>query len=534
MNTLELVHAEAGSELRALVIVAVLVGAGNAVVLAVADTAAHSAMVPSLRALLMFVAAMLLFVLAARFLHQRVAVIVARVVESLVSRVAGVLQRADLRTVEALDVVRLQARISDGVGVLEHAAGQLANMLSLLSIVVFGTLYIGWSSRVGLAVVGVMLVLGALFVRLRSAAIESQQDDAAQARGALLQRFEDLRAAAWSQGHAEARRAELERTAARARDLSVAANVAVAETYLLGRFHMLALVAGVVFLVPVWSGDPSSHAPLLAAVLFAYGPLEGLLAALPTLRRAFQSIETLASLESELANDDADDHDADADDAVDPWSGKFSTITLEAVELEHREGADGKPSFTVGPISLELAAGELLIITGANGSGKSTLLRLLTGLYAPTRGCVRVDGEVVGPATRRAYRELFASAHADPRLFRRLYGLEGVAPEQIEAALARLQLAGKTRLIDGELTTVALSTGELSRLAMAVALLEDRPIYAFDDWSAGQDPELRAYFRERILVELRERGKTVIVVTTDAGELASAGRVVVLERGGLR
>jgi putative pyoverdin transport system ATP-binding/permease protein len=60
-----------------------------------------------------------------------------------------------------------------------------------------------------------------------------------------------------------------------------------------------------------------------------------------------------------------------------------------------------------------------------------------------------------------------------------------------------------------------LSSGQRKRLAMIVALLEDRPIYVFDEWAADQDPLFRQKFYRTILPRLKDAGKTVIAVTHD-------------------
>ena len=84
---------------------------------------------------------------------------------------------------------------------------------------------------------------------------------------------------------------------------------------------------------------------------------------------------------------------------------------------------------------------------------------------------------------------------------------------------------------DGRFTDLNLSTGQRKRLALIVALLEDRPIYAFDEWSAEQDAHFREEFYTRILPSLKARGKTVIAVTHDERYWRLADRVIRLDLG---
>jgi putative ATP-binding cassette transporter len=61
----------------------------------------------------------------------------------------------------------------------------------------------------------------------------------------------------------------------------------------------------------------------------------------------------------------------------------------------------------------------------------------------------------------------------------------------------------------------ALSTGQRKRLALALALAEDRPIILLDEWAADQDPGTRERFYHEILPALSRAGKTIIAVTHD-------------------
>ena len=78
-----------------------------------------------------------------------------------------------------------------------------------------------------------------------------------------------------------------------------------------------------------------------------------------------------------------------------------------------------------------------------------------------------------------------------------------------------MELTDKVGFADGAFTTTSLSTGQRKRLALIVALLEDRPIYLFDEWAADQDAHFRHLFYTRLLPDLKARGKTVLAVTHD-------------------
>ncbi len=94
------------------------------------------------------------------------------------------------------------------------------------------------------------------------------------------------------------------------------------------------------------------------------------------------------------------------------------------------------------------------------------------------------------------------------------------------AAAGRLTSGSRRRL-----STVALSQGQRKRLALLTALLEDRPIYVFDEWAADQEPGFREWFYTRILSQLKARGKTVVVITHDDRYFDCADQIVRLDFG---
>jgi putative ATP-binding cassette transporter len=94
-----------------------------------------------------------------------------------------------------------------------------------------------------------------------------------------------------------------------------------------------------------------------------------------------------------------------------------------------------------------------------------------------------------------------------------------------------MQLEHKTSWHDGHFENQELSTGQKKRLALIVSLLEDKPIYVFDEWAADQDPEFRKFFYDTLLPELKSRGKTVIAATHDDRYFYACDRVLKMEMG---
>jgi putative ATP-binding cassette transporter len=201
--------------------------------------------------------------------------------------------------------------------------------------------------------------------------------------------------------------------------------------------------------------------------------------------------------------------------------------------VTHQYGGDTSDSrFVLGPVNLKFAPGEVVFVVGGNGSGKTTLAKLITGLYAPEKGGIIIDGEPITDVNRESYRQLFSVVFSDFYLFESLLGFQ--SPEGDERAreyLGRLNLDHKVKVTNGKLSTIDLSQGQRKRLALLTAYLEDRPIYLFDEWAADQDPSFKELFYLHLLPELRDKGKTVFVISHDDKYYHVGDRTIKLEYG---
>nr|WP_221320287.1 cyclic peptide export ABC transporter [Chitinivorax tropicus] len=259
------------------------------------------------------------------------------------------------------------------------------------------------------------------------------------------------------------------------------------------------------------------------ALVFVYmmTPLEALLIVLPEFNLAKVSSRHIDEISGELQA---------AEEQALPVGGQvFTSLALRQVCHRYYNEAAGD-MFAMGPINLQLNAGELVYLVGGNGSGKTTLAKLLTGLYRAESGEIILNGHAVNADQLGAYRQLFGAVFSDFHLFDTL-----LTGQDVDAAgnalLVRLQLQHKVTVKEGAFTTQALSQGQRKRLALVATYLEDRPIYVFDEWAADQDPTFKDVFYRELLPELKARGKTVLVITHDDRYFDLADRVIHLEQG---
>ncbi|HEY2978149.1 MAG TPA: cyclic peptide export ABC transporter, partial [Burkholderiaceae bacterium] len=309
-------------------------------------------------------------------------------------------------------------------------------------------------------------------------------------------------------------------------NLEATTRYAVADAWVQLLYH--ALIAGVLFAAPLaLRPTPEVLTGYVFAMLYLMTPLWSIIGTLPAVARGQAALAAIERLGVAL--------DTAAADAPPPAAGRSRqapALRLNGVSFRYDDQAAASTAFALGPITLALAAGELLFVVGGNGSGKSTFVKVLCGLYAPDAGTIEVDGAVVDGHTRAAHRELFSVVFSDFHLFRELHGIDGqrlrdVAPGHLRA----LQLDGAVSLHDGRFSTTELSQGQRKRLALLTAYLEDRPIMVFDEWAADQDPEYKRIFYTQLVPELRARGKTVVVITHDDRYFHLGDRVLKLEDG---
>jgi len=230
-------------------------------------------------------------------------------------------------------------------------------------------------------------------------------------------------------------------------------------------------------------------------------------------------------------------HDLDID-KVNPEAWKtfldFKKIELRGVTFTYANAAE---PFTLGPVDLVVNKGELLYVIGGNGSGKTTLIKLLAGLYEPTGGEIYVDGQQITHELGQTYRDLFHVIFSDFYLFShvKFENFEALKRSECDQLIKLFELEGKAGINHlGGMHSVNLSQGQRKRLALIVALLEDRPIYILDEWAADQDPHFKKIFYHKILPELKAKGKTLIVISHDDRYYDGGDRQVSLTEGKIR
>ncbi len=187
------------------------------------------------------------------------------------------------------------------------------------------------------------------------------------------------------------------------------------------------------------------------------------------------------------------------------------------VEVEHLTRSFGD-IVAVDDVSFTVADGATAALLGGNGAGKTTTLSILLGLLLPTSGRVRVFGEDI---TRHRHRVLprmnFSSPYVDlPKrlsvrenliVFGHLYGLDRL-DERIAALADDLDLGGFLDRPHG-----SLSSGQITRVALAKALLNEPRLLVLDEPTVSLDPDTGDWVRT-YLEAYRDRTRATILLAS--------------------
>lgn len=205
--------------------------------------------------------------------------------------------------------------------------------------------------------------------------------------------------------------------------------------------------------------------------------------------------------------------------------------TKRLIRLKDFEFSYSENGFKLGPINLEVNENEIVIIKGGNGSGKTTLFNSLAGLLTSKKGELLFQDDQVSEDNLRSYRNLIAASFTDSPVFENLEYISNSKLEKVRSILEDFELDQKTVFERDEIQDAHLSFGQRGRLTLMRLILEDKPIYMLDEWAANQDIHFKDKFYEKIIPELKSKGKTIILISHDDRYYKIADRVITLRNG---
>jgi osmoprotectant transport system ATP-binding protein len=219
-------------------------------------------------------------------------------------------------------------------------------------------------------------------------------------------------------------------------------------------------------------------------------------------------------------------------------TGTAAPIRLDGVGKRYPDGTDA-----VGSLTLDIPAGELVVLIGPSGCGKSTVLRMINRLIEPTSGHILLDGADVhagSPVDLRRrigyviqntglfpHQTIRANVATVPRLL-------GWPRKRVEARVNELlDLVGLDPDRYARRYPSELSGGQRQRVGVARALAADPVVLLMDEPFSAVDPIVRIRLQDEFLRLQETVRKTIVLVTHDIDEAVRMGdRIAVLSQGG--
>ncbi|MCH8566690.1 MAG: cyclic peptide export ABC transporter [Balneolales bacterium] len=535
MNFLELVKVESEKVTNKILIYAGISGVANASILAIINGAAGSVEYGDLNTqyLILFVIALSLNIYTQRYLFDFSSDIIERIVHKIRIRLTEKIRKAELVDIDEIGKAQIYNRMTQQTTEISQSSGAIIAALQSAIMVTFAIFYLASLSIYAFVLTIVIVVIGlGIYLNKEKFIVQfihltnKSEVRLFRALSNLLDGFKEVKL---NKDRSDDLATHINGIALEVKESRIKTDQLYNWNYIFAQSFFYVLVAVMVFVLPKFVEHNAENVTEIAAViLFIIGPLSTVVSGFPAYTRADIAVKDVHDLEKKL--DKLNGRPDDYDPALSKNMTSFDKIRMEQVSFSYYDTFKDS-LFNIGPISLEIQRGETLFIVGGNGSGKSTLLKLLTGLYRPESGRIRVGNNTVKQESTQEYRQLFSAIFSDFHLFDRLYGIRKWEQERVDELIAQMGLSDKTSFKNGEFTNLNLSTGQRKRIAMIISLLENRPVCIFDEWAADQDPEFRKYFYYELIPSLKQAGKTLIIVSHDDQYFNTADRIIKLEYG---
>ncbi|MEE2038875.1 ABC transporter ATP-binding protein [Nocardiopsis sp. CT-R113] len=214
--------------------------------------------------------------------------------------------------------------------------------------------------------------------------------------------------------------------------------------------------------------------------------------------------------------------------------------SVASLELTPQAEVDDDTQVLSG-VSFRAEPGTMVALVGPSGAGKTTLTHLVSRLYDPTEGDVRIGGLDLREVTGDSLREAVGVVTQDAQLFHDTVGANlryarpGATDAELEEALRMARLGPLLAQLPNGLETMVgdrgyrLSGGEKQRLAIARLLLKAPAVVVLDEATAHLDSESEAAVQEALAVALE--GRTSLVIAHRLATVREADQILVLEDG---
>ncbi|WP_240723287.1 ABC transporter ATP-binding protein [Haloactinopolyspora alba] len=347
---------------------------------------------------------------------------------------------------------------------------------------------------------------------------------------------------------------EFSESARRVRDIGVV-QALYARYFFLGLTFLASLATAVVYGVGGWMAvdgtlQVGTLVALAALLTRLYGPLTALsnvqvdvMTALVSFERVFEVLDLKPMVRDEPGARPmprtSEQLSVEFDDV------EFSYPTNDDVSLASLESiarpAATEPERVLRGVSFRVDPGRMVALVGASGAGKSTITHLVSRLYDPTSGTVRIGETDLRQVTLESLHDAVGVVTQDAHMFHDTirtnlrYASPEATDEQLRSALESAQIGRLVESLPDGLDTIVgdrgyrLSGGEKQRLAIARLLLKAPQVVVLDEATAHLDSESEVAVQKALRTALR--GRTSLVIAHRLSTIRDADTILVVDHG---
>jgi ATP-binding cassette subfamily B protein len=226
-----------------------------------------------------------------------------------------------------------------------------------------------------------------------------------------------------------------------------------------------------------------------------------------------------------------------------PAASEVSLASLESIALPVPEHA-GASQQVLRDVTFRALPGKLTALVGPSGAGKTTITHLVSRLYDPGEGTVRIGGQDIRDVTQESLHDVVGVVTQDAHMFHDTiranlaYARPGATERELEQACRAAQIGDLVSALPDGLDTIVgdrgyrLSGGEKQRVALARLLLKAPSVVVLDEATAHLDSESEAAVQRALKTALT--GRTSLVIAHRLSTIREADQILVIDDGQVR
>lgn len=520
--------------------ISIIVGISNAALISIVNISIESIDSETLnyRYFLIFIIVFLIFIITKRYVILKTSIEIEYITKSIRKRISRKIKESELNTIKTMEVTGIFKRLLKDTNNIAQLANLLISAFQSAILILSTLIYIFFISKLIFSIISLFLIIIIVHYSSYKKDIIASIVNSGKLETSFLKSLNIIIDAF----------IEFKMNSKKSNDFYFKNNILLDNLSLLKikvieklTFNAIFIeivlyitLISIVFIIPHFGlADKSAIIESTIAFVFILGALENTINSLPLVIKTERSIDKIFDLDN-ILNNKIYKQNIFNKNIMNNFKN-FTKIEFKDIGFYHFNKKTKIKELILKNISFKLTKGDVIFITGKNGSGKSTLIKIITGLYIKTNGTISIDNYFIDYSNLQMYRDNFNLIVDEFYIFDSLYWIEDkdINHKLLNQLLVDMDLYNKTKYINGKFTNLNLSIAEKKRLSLIISILEDKDIYIFDEWAIEQDDKFKLYFYKNIIPKLKEKNKTIIIVTQDNHYFYLADQIFELRDGEL-